>query len=132
MSTTAMPQFLSAARFVVVGASASREKFGNRVLRWYQQHGLEVVPVNPREKEIEGVAAVPSLAEVPGNPADYSVSVITPPAATAAVIKLGVERGFTRFWLQPGAEFPGWEAFAKDHGVAIIGGGACILRDAKL
>jgi len=39
--------FLDGSRFAVVGASANREKYGNKVLRVYQQNKLDVVPVNP-------------------------------------------------------------------------------------
>jgi predicted CoA-binding protein len=33
--TTVAQQFIKSPYFAVVGASANREKFGNRVLRWY-------------------------------------------------------------------------------------------------
>ena len=49
--------FLSGSPFAVVGASTNRDKYGNKVLRCYQQAGRSVVPVNPRATEIEGLAA---------------------------------------------------------------------------
>ena len=40
-------KFLAGKRFAVVGASQDREKYGNKVLRVYQQNNIEVVPINP-------------------------------------------------------------------------------------
>ena len=49
--------FLAGKRFAVVGASRDRAKFGNKVLRAYQQNNLEVFPVNPSADEVEGLQA---------------------------------------------------------------------------
>lgn len=40
-------RFFASSRYAVVGASTDRAKFGNKVLRWYQAHGLPVSPINP-------------------------------------------------------------------------------------
>ncbi len=40
-------QFLGGKHFAVVGASQDRSKYGNKVLRVYQQNDRNVVPVNP-------------------------------------------------------------------------------------
>lgn len=42
-----MAQFFAATRYAVVGASNDRSKYGNIVLRWYQQHNVPVTPINP-------------------------------------------------------------------------------------
>jgi predicted CoA-binding protein len=47
--------FLAADAFGVVGASSKPHKYGNKVLRCYQQNQHSVVPVNPVEKVIEGL-----------------------------------------------------------------------------
>ena len=46
--------FLEGSAFAVVGASANRSKYGNKILRCYLQHGRQAVPVNPVHAEIEG------------------------------------------------------------------------------
>ncbi|CAN0500564.1 unnamed protein product, partial [Ectocarpus sp. 8 AP-2014] len=75
---TLVRNFLAADRFAVVGASTNRSKFGNKVLRCYLWREKTVVPVNPREEEIEGKKCVKSLSDLP-DPQDVSVSVVTPP-----------------------------------------------------
>ena len=48
---------------VILGASADREKYGNKSLRAYQQRGYDVYPVNLRETEIEGARVYRSVSE---------------------------------------------------------------------
>lgn len=55
-------------RVAVVGASSSEDKPANYVPAFLQQHGYEVVPINPGQagKEILGETAYASIADVPG------------------------------------------------------------------
>ena len=62
--------FLARGPYAVVGASADREKYGNKVLRCYLQHGLDVHAVNPRMAEVEGVVSYPDLRSVPAKVRD--------------------------------------------------------------
>ena len=94
--------FLAGSAFAVVGASADRAKYGNKVLRVYLQNGRTVYPVNPRGGEIEGLQAFPDLASLPELP--HGVSIITPPSVTEAVVREAVELGIKHLWMQPGAE----------------------------
>jgi hypothetical protein len=68
----------------VLGASADRHKFGNKCVRAYRDVGYEVYPVNPVEREIEGLPVFRTLAEVPA-PLDR-ISVYLPPALTLALL----------------------------------------------
>ena len=95
-------RFLTSPAYGVVGASARRHKYGNKVLRCYQQAGRRAIPVNPRESEIEGVACVASVLELPDDV--KSISVITPPAATERVVEQAIRKGIEHVWMQPGAE----------------------------
>ncbi len=117
--------FLAGKRFAVVGASANREKYGNKVLRVYQQNELDVVPVNPGGGQIEGLEARPDLSSVPG--AIDGVSIITPPAVTEKVVAEAVDLGIKNIWMQPGAESPAAVELAEQAGANVIAGGPCIL-----
>ena len=117
--------FLDAKKFAVVGASADRSKYGNKVFRCYQMNGRDVIPVNPKEKIIEGVAAVASLAELPDDV--KSISVITPPHITEKVVAEAVAKGITNIWMQPGAESKAAVQTCIDNGINVIADGSCIL-----
>lgn len=118
-------RFLASPAFGVAGASVRREKYGNKVLRCYQQNGRKAIPVNPHEHEIEGVACVATIAELP--PEVTSLSMITPPAITAKLVPLAIEKGITSIWMQPGAEHPAAVALCREKGVNIIADGSCLL-----
>ena len=117
--------FLDGSPFAVVGASPDRSKYGNKVLRVYQQNGLTVYPVNPRLEEVEGLTAYPDLASLPE--AVHGVSIITPPAVTERVVEEAVAAGIRHLWMQPGAESDLAIERAGSLGLNLIAGGPCIL-----
>jgi predicted CoA-binding protein len=118
-------QFLGSPAFGVIGASADRGKYGNKVLRCYLQNGKNAIPVNPREKQVEGVDAVSSVSELPDDV--KSISVITPPQVTDRVVAEAIRKGITSIWMQPGAESPSAVKACLDAGVNVIADGSCIL-----
>jgi predicted CoA-binding protein len=117
--------FLSATVFGVAGASTKRQKYGNKILRCYQQHGRTVIPINPHETEIEGVTCVATIPELP--PEVTSLSIITPPAVTAQLVPQAIEKGIKNIWMQPGAEHPEAVALCQERGINIIADGSCLL-----
>jgi predicted CoA-binding protein len=118
-------EFLKSEAFGVVGASTDRSKYGNRVLRCYQMHGLRAIPVNPKEKEIEGVPCVASVTDLPD--AVSSISVITPPLMTERVMEEAALKGIRNVWMQPGAESPRAVEICREHGINVIADGSCLL-----
>jgi predicted CoA-binding protein len=117
--------FLASEAFAVVGASTDRSKYGNKVLRCYQQHGKAVYPINPRAPEVEGLKAYPSLAALPVPV--KAISVITPPAATEQVVREAAAAGVAHIWMQPGAESDAAIEAAEGLGMTVIAGGPCLL-----
>lgn len=118
-------QFLTSPAFGVVGASSNRDKYGNKVLRCYLQHGRTAIPVNPNEAEIEGIPCAATLSDLPKDA--VSISMITPPAVTAKLVPLAIELGFKNIWMQPGAEHPEAVALCREKGVNVIADGSCVL-----
>ncbi len=118
-------RFLQSAAFGVVGASADRGKYGNKVLRCYLQHGRKTVPVNPKEKEIEGIPCVASITDLPNEV--KSISMITPPSVTEKLVEVAIEKGIENIWMQPGAESPAAVEACRRSGVNVIADGSCVL-----
>ena len=123
--TEQIAKFLSAPAFAVAGASTNRQKYGNMVVRCYQQHGKEVIPVHPLEKEIEGLACVASVTALPATV--KSLSIITPPSVTEKIVAAAIAHGIENIWMQPGAESPAAVDLCRAHGVNVIADGSCIL-----
>lgn len=121
----AVDAFLAGHSFAVVGASADRGKFGNKVLRAYLQAGRKVYPVNPKLDEIEGQRCYPDLASLPGPV--FGVSIVTPPAVTEQVVEQAAAAGIGHVWMQPGAESDAAIARAGELGLELIHSGPCAL-----
>jgi uncharacterized protein len=118
-------QFLASPAFGVVGASANRQKYGNKVLRCFLQNERKAVPVNPNDAEIE---EIPCAATINDLPADVeSISMITPPAVTARLVPLAISKGIKNIWMQPGAEDPEAVALCRERGINVIADGSCVL-----
>ena len=118
-------QFLASPAFGIVGASTNRDKYGNKVLRCFQQSGKKAIPVNPNEAEIEGVPCAATISDLP--PDALSISMITPPAVTLRLIPLAIEKGIKNIWMQPGAEHPEAVSLCIDRGINVIADGSCLL-----
>ena len=118
-------EFLSGSPHAVVGASKDRSKYGNKVLRVYQQNNRPAFPVNPNESEIEDVPAYPDLASLPETV--HGISIITPPKVTEVIVKQAGKLGIKNIWMQPGAESDAAVSRAEELGMNVIAGGPCLL-----
>ncbi len=121
----------------VVGASASRQKFGNKCVRAYRDAGYQVYPVNPSERVIEGLPVFRTLADVPA-PLER-ISVYLPPPLTLALLpaiaravtaggagSAGSAAG-TEVWFNPGSADSAVLAEARRLGIAARPG--CSIVD---
>jgi predicted CoA-binding protein len=118
-------QYFECDSFAVVGASTNREKYGNKVLRAYQQRNLRVYPINPKADRVEGLEAYADLASLP-EPV-CGVSIITPPKITERVVDEAAAAGVRFVWMQPGAESDEAVRKARAHGMGVIADGSCFL-----
>ena len=118
-------QFLQGSPHAVVGASRDRDKYGNKVLRAYQQKNRPVYAVNPNADQIEGEAAYPDLASLPETV--HGISIVTPPQVTEAVVEQAGKLGIKNIWMQPGSESQAAISRAAELGMNVIAGGPCVL-----
>jgi predicted CoA-binding protein len=86
----------------VIGASSNRQKFGNRAVRAFLRQGYTVVPINPHEREVEGLKTYGSVLDVPG-PIDMA-SFYVPPEIGEQIIDEVARKQIPEVWLNPGAE----------------------------
>jgi uncharacterized protein len=88
----------------VIGASSDRQKFGNKAVRAFRDRGYTVVPINPKEPEVEGERSYASVLDVPGvvDVATFYVG----PAVGMKVLEDVAQKGIPEVWLNPGADSP--------------------------
>jgi predicted CoA-binding protein len=86
----------------IIGASSNRAKFGNRALRAFRRQGYTVFPINPHERQIEGLKSYSSVLDVP-DPIDMA-SFYVPPEIGEKVIVEVAKKGIAEVWFNPGSE----------------------------
>jgi len=120
--------FMSSPHFAVLGASKDENKFGTKILKWYQKRSKDVVPVHPKEAELGGLATIKSLHELK-DPSHTSVSVVTPAKITIDVLKAAKELNVPAVWCQPGTTDDACERFIRENEMSerVIFGGPCVL-----
>jgi uncharacterized protein len=112
----------------VVGASGERRKFGNKCVRAYLRAGWRVFPVNPHEKEVEGLAACARVQEVPAEL--DRISVYLPPPVTLSVLADIAEKGAREVWFNPGSADARVLEEARRRGIPVRSG--CSIVDIGL
>jgi predicted CoA-binding protein len=115
---TAEQILAEASTIAVVGASRYPYKAAHTVPLQILRHGWQVIPVNPAVRELWGVKAYPTLADVPV-PIDV-VNVFRPSADAAEVARQAVAVGAKALWLQQGITSPEARAIAEAAGIDYI------------
>lgn len=99
----------------VIGASTDRNKFGNKAVRAFARQGYTVVPIHPRETEVEGWKAYRSVLDVPG--AVDTATLYLPPSLGERIIEEVAQKGIQEVWINPGAESPALVERARQLGL---------------
>ena len=122
-------RFLSGHRFALIGASEAGGAFSTTVIVALEEHGYEVVPVNPRRPLIDGrLQSRASVRDIEGT-VDGAIVMVPHDVAEQAVQEC-IDAGITQVWLFRGVgQGACSEAAARacrDHGVGLVNG-ACPL-----
>lgn len=119
MRTSVGTEYSDAMKTVaILGASNDRNKFGNKAVRAFLQHGDRVWPVNPKETVVEGLPAFPTITAVPERP--DLVSVYLPPPVLLKVLPDIAARGCGELWLNQGTDPAEVIAAAEGLGLKVI------------
>ena len=110
---------LSKKRIAVVGMSSKECRASYLVGNYLKQQGYDVIPVNPRESEILGMACYPSLLDIP-EPIDV-VNVFRESAAVSQIARESIKISAEYLWLQLGV------ISSEGISIAAQGGIKCII-----
>ena len=102
----------------IMGASNNRAKYGNKAVRAHLQQGFTVFPVNPKETQIEGLAAFKTISEIPVRP--DRVSIYLPPPLLLKLLPDIAAKGCDELWLNPGTESDAVLAEASRLGLNVV------------
>ena len=102
-----------------------RPSFG--VSRFLQRQGYRIIPVNPKETEVLGERAYPTLGDVPDQ-VDI-VNIFRRPARVPEVVEAAAARGGIKcIWMQEGVVNESAKARAEDAGIPVVMD-RCILKE---
>ena len=110
--------FLSSGKIAFVGLSSNPKKFSNMVHKELSAKGFDFVPVNPNQKEINGVKCYGSIATLPEGLS--SALVMTSKETTPSVIREIGKKGIKNVWIQQGAHSPEAEKLAKELNLGLV------------
>lgn len=116
-------QLTAARRIAIIGASADPGRPSNGVLRQLRAVGYEVVPVNPKETNVDGLACYPDLASAVAatGPVDI-VDVFRRSDQCPAHAREAVAVGAACLWLQLGVA-------SREAGRIALEGGLQVVMD---
>lgn len=101
----------------VLGASPKRERYSNQAVRLLQQHGHHVIPVNPAQSEIEGLAVARHVDHIRENV--DTVTVYLNPAHSSALASALKALQPRRVIFNPGAENQELEDSLRKAGIEV-------------
>jgi predicted CoA-binding protein len=114
-----LTQLLTGATTIaIVGASSDPGKPSHGIMRKLQKAGYRVIPVNPRETDVLGERAYPSLVDVPER-IDI-VDVFRRSEDTPAIADEAVTIGARALWLQSGIANEEAAAKASAGGLTVV------------
>ncbi|MDE2361692.1 MAG: acetate--CoA ligase family protein [Hyphomicrobiales bacterium] len=131
IDTQSLSALFAPKSIAVVGASAEATKIGGRPIDFLKRFGYagEIIPVNPRSSEVQGLKAYPSLTEIPGG-VDLAILSVPASAVVGAVedaAKKGVKSlvvfssGFAEVDEAGRAEQDRMTQIARKAGMRILG-----------
>lgn len=105
-------------KIAMVGLSSNPFRPSHFAAIYMISHGYEVTPVNPRESEILGRRAYPSVRDVPG-PIEI-VDIFREPAVVPEIVEDAIARGAKVIWMQLGVINETAAAKAREAGLEVV------------
>jgi predicted CoA-binding protein len=106
----------------VVGLSSEPSRDSFTVSQYLQQHGFDIVGVNPNYREALGETCYPSLDEIPEDVREGidAVIVFRRPDAVPQILEDCARLGLPRVWLQLGVSSPRAVELAESLGIELV------------
>lgn len=102
----------------VVGLSSHPHRASHGVSRFLQRAGYRIIPVNPRETEVLGEKAWPSLLDIPE--AVDCVVIFRRPEHVPEIVEQAIRIGARAVWMQQGISHPEAAARARAAGLLVV------------
>lgn len=111
-------KILTYKNIAVVGISDNPERPSHYVAGFLQEHGYNIIPVNPNLKEWEGKKCYPDLLSIPSK-VDV-VDIFRRPEAVPPIVDEAVRIKARAVWMQEGIVNEEAAAKARDAGIEVV------------
>jgi predicted CoA-binding protein len=105
-------------RIAMVGLSSNPFRPSHFAAIYLLSEGYDVIPVNPREKEVLKLQCYPTLLDVPGS-VDI-VDIFREPAAVPGIVEEAIAIGAKVVWMQLGVIHEEAAQRARDAGLEVV------------
>jgi uncharacterized protein len=105
-------------RVAIVGVSPRPERDSYRVIKYLNEHGFEVIPVNPTTTEVIGKTCYPDLSSVPGKV--EIVDIFRKSEDVGPVVDEAIKIGANVIWMQEGIQNEEAADKARKAGLTVI------------
>ncbi|KAG6861166.1 hypothetical protein C0995_003176 [Termitomyces sp. Mi166 len=125
-------RFFASSQFAVIGASSDSSRLASKVLGWYRDRHMDVIPVHPRERRLDGLSAIPSISKLP-SPSTTALTISATPLITLSLLKQAHKLSIPTIWIQPGASDQHVVDYIEANNLSekVIWGGPCILHEGE-
>lgn len=89
--------FVEDKKVAIVGASSNKENFGLYLTKELGKKAYQVIPVNPKYKEVENIPCVPTVKDLPKDV--HSVILAVPPSLTEEIVEQCIGTPIKRVWM---------------------------------
>ncbi|MFH0756528.1 MAG: CoA-binding protein [Bacteroidota bacterium] len=117
-------EFLDDKKVAIVGASGNKDNFGRSLMVELSKKEYQVIPVNPKYKEVEGVACVPTVRELPKE--IESIIIAVPAGMTDEIIDQCIGTPIKRVWMIRGVGRGAYTESAhekcRENGIKVVYG----------
>ena len=117
-SPEAIARGLAGHTVAMVGLSSDPTSPSHHVAAYLQGHGYHVIPVNPKEQEVLGERAYPTLRDIP-EPVDV-VDIFRRAEAVPGIVEEALAIGAPVVWMQLGIRHPEAAAHAAAAGLTVV------------
>lgn len=117
---TQIRNFFNSPAIAVIGASATKGRFGYTLFNTLKSNGYNVVPVNPKYSEIDGVKCYPNVDSLPNNV--MSALIVINSKGTLEILNQVIQKGIEKVWIQQHSESKEAIKLAEKFNLSLIYG----------
>ena len=104
----------------VVGLSSDTDKPSNGVASYLQQNDFDIIPVNPKEKEILGEQCYPDISSIPSDVKIDVVDIFRPSDQVMSCVQDAISRKPKVIWMQKGIANEEAKKLAEAAGIEVV------------